>query len=79
MLASVACDSHPRHSWAELISTDPEALITQLAAYRKRHHPNDHRYLVVCGMRDEQVHAEWTEGRPSGPTSGPAPARGGDG
>lgn len=62
--------------WAELTSTDPEALITQLAAYRERHHRNDHRYLVVCGMRGEQVHAEWTEGRPSGLTIGPAPARG---
>ena len=62
--------------WAELISTDPEALITQLAAYRERHHPDDHRYLVVCGMRGEQVHTELTEARPSGPTIGPAPARG---
>jgi hypothetical protein len=62
--------------WAELISTDPEVMIAQLAVYRERHHRNDHRYVVVCGMRDEQVHAEWTDGRLSGPTIGPAPARG---
>lgn len=49
--------------WEELKSADPEELIAELAAYRERHHRNDQRYLVVCGMRGAEVHAEWIDGR----------------
>ncbi len=45
--------------WAELTSADPEELIARLAAYRDLHHSEDRRYLLVCGMRDEEVYAEW--------------------
>lgn len=45
--------------WDGLKSTDPDELIAELAAYRARHHRDDRRYLVVCGMRGESVHAEW--------------------
>lgn len=45
--------------WDELKSTDPDELIAELAAYRERHHRDDQRYLVICGMRGESVHAEW--------------------
>lgn len=46
--------------WDELTSNDPDELIAELAAYRELHHRNDRRYLVVCGMRGDDVHAEWT-------------------
>ena len=45
--------------WQELKSANPEELIDELAAYRQLHHRNDQRYLVVCGMRGDKVHAEW--------------------
>ncbi len=45
--------------WDELKSSDPDELIAELGAYRALHHPNDRRYLVVCGMRGDKVHVEW--------------------
>jgi hypothetical protein len=45
--------------WDELKSADPDQLIAELAAYREFHHQSDERYLVVCGMRGNNVHAEW--------------------
>jgi hypothetical protein len=47
--------------WDELISRDADALIGRLAAYRDAHHPHDFRYLVVCGISEGKVHAEWCE------------------
>lgn len=52
--------SNPR-LWDELTSSDPEALVTELTAYKQAHHPNDHRHVVVCGMRGDNVHVEWIE------------------
>ena len=50
-----------RHLWKELKSLDAEALITELVAYKQAHHPNDHRRVVVCGMRGDNVHVEWID------------------
>jgi len=52
--------SNPR-LWDELKSSDAEALVTELVAYKQAHHPNDHRHVVVCGMRGDNVHVEWIE------------------
>jgi hypothetical protein len=46
--------------WDELTSNDPDELIAELTAYRELHHRNDRRYLVVCGMRGDDVHVAWT-------------------
>jgi hypothetical protein len=50
-----------QHLWKELKSSDAEALITELVAYKQGHHPNDRRRVVVCGMRSDNVHVEWIE------------------
>jgi hypothetical protein len=52
--------SNPR-LWEELKSSDAEALVTELAAFKRAHHPNDHRLVVVCGMRGDNVHVEWID------------------
>ena len=52
--------SNPR-LWDELKSSDAEALVTQLAAYKQAHYPNDHRHVVVCGTLGDNVHVEWIE------------------
>ncbi len=52
--------SNPR-LWDELKSSDAEVLIRELAAYKHAHHPSDHRHVVVCGMRGNNVRVEWIE------------------
>jgi hypothetical protein len=47
--------------WNELKSTNPEELIGELVAHREAHYRDDRRFLVVCGMRDDKVHAEWID------------------
>ena len=47
--------------WNELKSSDPEALVAGLTAYKQVHHPHDHRQIVVCGMRGDNVRVEWIE------------------
>jgi hypothetical protein len=45
--------------WSELKSSDTEALITELVAYKQAHFRDDHRQIVVCGMRGDNVHVQW--------------------
>jgi hypothetical protein len=52
-------DASNPNLWNELKSADPDELIVELAAYRELHHRKDQGYLVVCGMRDDNVHTEW--------------------
>lgn len=52
--------SNPR-LWNELTSPDAEVLITELVAYKRAHHSNDHRHVVLCGMLGANVHVEWTD------------------
>ena len=47
--------------WNELKSTDPEALVAGLTAYKRLHYPHDHRQIVVCGMRGDNVRVEWMD------------------
>jgi hypothetical protein len=54
--------SNPR-LWDELKSSDAEALVTELVAFKRAHHPNDDREVVVCGMRGDNVHVEWVDTR----------------
>jgi hypothetical protein len=47
--------------WSELNSSETEALIAQLVAYKEHHHRHDRRQVVVCGMRGGNVHVEWVD------------------
>ncbi len=47
--------------WEELISSDAEVLIGELTTYKRTRHQHDNRWVVVCGMRGDNVHVEWTE------------------
>jgi hypothetical protein len=49
--------------WAELRSADPAVLIEEARQAKLRLYPNDRRVILVCGIRDHQVHVEWCEGR----------------
>ena len=45
--------------WNELKSNDIDAMIDELAKYKKTHYPDDRRRILVCGMVDDKVHVEW--------------------
>jgi hypothetical protein len=47
--------------WNELKSSDCESLITSLVTYKRTHYPDDHRQIVVCGMRADNVRVEWID------------------
>ncbi len=55
--------------WGELRTTDCEAMIGALIAYKQKRHPGDFRHIVVCGMRDGNVHVEWVD-----PMQSPSPS-----
>ena len=50
-----------RHLWDELKSSDAESLIAELVEYKQVYYPNDHRQIVVCGMRGDNVRVEWID------------------
>jgi len=45
--------------WNELKTNDVDAMIDELVRYKKQHHPDDRRRILVCGMREGNVHVEW--------------------
>jgi hypothetical protein len=47
--------------WNEFITSDHEAILADLARYKEEHYPDDRRVIVVCGMREDNVHVEWTD------------------
>ena len=47
--------------WSELRSRDAEALIETMRQAKERLYPTDRRAIVVCGMREGNVHVEWCE------------------
>jgi len=47
--------------WSELKSSDTEALVVQLIAYKHAHYPDDHRQIVVRGMRGDNIRVEWID------------------
>ena len=47
--------------WESLISTDCEALIAEMRAYKRRNHPHDRRFIRACGINKKgnvEVHSE---------------------
>jgi hypothetical protein len=47
--------------WKELKSNDVNAMIDDLARYKREHYPDDQRRILVCGMLDGKVHVEWLQ------------------
>ena len=47
--------------WSEFRSRDAETLIETMRQAKELRYPADHRVVVVCGMREENVHVEWCE------------------
>jgi len=45
--------------WNEFKSNDINAMIDELVQYKKDHYPDDRRRILVCGMREANVHVEW--------------------
>ena len=46
--------------WNEFKSNDIDAMIDELVQYKKAHHPDDRRRILVCGMVESgNVHVEW--------------------
>lgn len=48
-----------RSLWTELRSRDWQSLVSALMEYKDKNYPEDKRIVVVCGMRDGNVHIEW--------------------
>lgn len=59
-LLNVFLRSNPR-LWSELKSTKPEKLINELKKFKKAKFPKDTRVILVCGIREGNVHVEWCE------------------
>src|SRR5208283_4595120 len=45
--------------WNEFKSNDINALIDELAQYKKTHYPNDQRRILTCGIPDGNIRVEW--------------------
>jgi hypothetical protein len=45
--------------WIEFKSNDINAMIDELVKYKKAHHPNDRRRILVCGIHQSSVRVEW--------------------
>jgi len=47
--------------WNELKTSDHDIILNDLTHYKEKYHPSDARVIVVCGMREDDVHVEWTD------------------
>lgn len=47
--------------WSELRSSDAESLIEIMRQAKEQRYSRDRRVVVICGMREENVHVEWCE------------------
>jgi hypothetical protein len=45
--------------WSEFQSNDVNAMIDELVQYKKKHYPDDHRRILLCGMLEGKVRVEW--------------------
>ena len=46
--------------WNELADNDTERMVARLMALKAARYPRDDRVIQVCGMRDGNVHVEWS-------------------
>lgn len=47
--------------WSEFKSTDVNAMLDSLAAYKRKYFPDDQRRILVCGIPEGKIHVEWLE------------------
>ena len=47
--------------WSELRSSNTEEMIAELVLYKQQNHADDCRRVTVCGIRNGNIHVEWTE------------------
>ncbi len=47
--------------WDEFNTTNHIDNINWLVNYKQKYYSDDHRMLMVCGMRKDKVHVEWTD------------------
>ena len=59
-LLNVFLGSDP-NLWSELRSHDAETLIETMRQAKEQRYAADRRVVVVCGMREGNVHVEWCE------------------
>ena len=45
--------------WNEFKSNDIDAMIDELAEYKKQHYPDDRRRILTCGIPDGKIRVEW--------------------
>lgn len=45
--------------WRELKFKNSDVLIDVLLDYKKKHFPDDHRRIIVCGIIDDKIRVEW--------------------
>ena len=50
-----------RSLWIELKSRDWNSLISALIEYKIKNYPEDMRIVVICGMREGNIHVEWMQ------------------
>lgn len=51
--------------WDEFKSRDVDAMIDELVRFKRRHHPDDRRRILTCGIPDGKIRVEWLP--PAGP------------
>ena len=44
--------------WSEFKSNDVDAMIDELIQFKMRHHPNDQRRILMCGIPDGNIRVE---------------------
>lgn len=52
-----------RSLWIELHSRDWKSLVSALIEYKNKNYPDDMRVVVICGMREGNIHVEWMDPR----------------
>ena len=50
-----------RNLWFELRSRDWKTLISELIQYKNKNYPEDKRIVVICRMREGNIHVEWMQ------------------
>ena len=45
--------------WSEFKSTNVEAMLDELVAYKQKHFPHDQRRILACGIPENSIRVEW--------------------
>ena len=45
--------------WSEFKSTDVDAMLDELVAFKKKHYPHDLRRILTCGIPEGSIRVEW--------------------